>query len=520
MRLLWLKRDLRLHDHAAIHAALDGGELLGLFVFESSIWTAPDADRRHFDFLRDSLEELRDAWRRRGGRLLVRIGEMPDCLDRLLEEFARAGVAAPEALVGHEETGNALTYARDLRVGRWCRERRLPWIELPQHGVVRRLRGRDGWSGIWDRRTAGAPLPPPSHLRPPEGVERLDEGAMPSAAELGVSGTRISAQRGGESAARERLESFLDHRGVDYRRAMSSPTTAFEACSRVSPHLAWGTLSLRVARQEAERRVAELRELAAHGASVDRRHARSIESFLSRLRWHCHFIQKLESEPEIEFRNMNRAFDGMREAFFETNEAQRRFAAWREGRTGYPMVDACIRCLHTTGWINFRMRAMLASFSSHHLWLHWREPSVWLARQFVDYEPGIHYSQFQMQSGTTGINTVRIYSPAKQARDHDPTGVFVRRWVPELAAVPDEFIAEPAAMPPLTALMAKCEIGVDYPGPIVDHATALRQAKDRLFEVRRSARGRREARRVYLAHGSRKRGRGAAPEDRNGAVGT
>jgi len=519
VRILWLKRDLRMYDHAALHAALEAGPVLGLFVFEPSLWRAPDADRRHLDFLVASLGELRTEWHRRGGRLLVRTGELPEVLDRLLDELDRTAIGTPEAIVAHEETGNDLTYARDRRVGGWCRDRGMPLVEIPQHGVVRRLRSRDGWSRTWTRRMSSNPLPAPEHLPAPTGAERLDPGGIPEASDLGVAGEAIAIQPGGEAAGRERLASFLDHRGVDYRRAMSSPTTAFEACSRISPHLAWGTLSLRTARHESERRVRELRELADHCGSGAGRHVRSIESFLSRLRWHCHFMQKLESEPEIEFRNMNRAFDGMREGFFETDEAKRRFEAWREGRTGYPMVDACMRCLHATGWINFRMRAMLASFSSHHLWLHWREPSVWLARQFVDYEPGIHYSQFQMQSGTTGINTVRIYSPAKQARDHDPSGVFIRRWVPELERVPDEFIAEPAAMPALTALMARCEIGVDYPAPIVDHSAALRDAKERLFAIRKSVAGRREARRVYIAHGSRKGNRHRAVEDRNGAAG-
>jgi deoxyribodipyrimidine photo-lyase len=172
------------------------------------------------------------------------------------------------------------------------------------------------------------------------------------------------------------------------------------------------------------------------------------------------------------------------------------------------------------------MRAMLASFAAYHLWLHWREPGVYLARQFVDFEPGIHYCQFQMQSGTTGINTVRVYSPAKQLEDHDPTGEFVRRWVPELSGVPDEYLAEPRTMPALTQAMARCEVGVDYPLPIVEHRAAYARARALVYERRSGSAARAEAQRVYDRHGSRKpttrgaeaRRRAAFDDDRGGAV--
>jgi deoxyribodipyrimidine photo-lyase len=192
-------------------------------------------------------------------------------------------------------------------------------------------------------------------------------------------------------------------------------------------------------------------------------------------------MQKLEDEPEIELRNFARSADGLRpgdDGVAMTDLDRERLAAWCEGRTGYPMVDACMRSLRATGWLNFRMRAMLVSFAAYHLWLHWREPGLWLARQFLDFEPGIHWSQMQMQSGTTGINTLRMYSPAKQLRDHDPQGEFVSRWVPEW--------------------------GSDaYPAPIVDERAALAAAKERLFGQRRTGAARAEADAIQQRHGSR-----------------
>ena len=213
-------------------------------------------------------------------------------------------------------------------------------------------------------------------------------------------------------------------------------------------------------------------------------------------------MQKLEDEPRIEFENFSHAYDELRGG---DGIDLARFRAWRLGETGYPMVDASIRALRLGGWINFRMRAMLMSFASYHLWLDWRPTAVELARLFLDYEPGIHYPQAQMQSGTTGINTLRIYSPAKQATDHDPTGTFIRRYVPELDPVPDEYLAEPHAMPVLLQRMIGFRVGRDYPEPIVDHRAAYRFARDRMDAVARSAEGTREARRVLLKHAGRGR---------------
>jgi len=138
------------------------------------------------------------------------------------------------------------------------------------------------------------------------------------------------------------------------------------------------------------------------------------------------------------------------------------------------------------------------------LWLHWRQPAVFLAQHFLDFEPGIHFSQFQMQSGTTGINAVRIYSPIKQVMDQDPDGEFIRKFVPELSAVPKEFIAEPHKMPLLMQSMVGCRIGKDYPKPIVNHVEAYRHARERIYAVRAKAQARQDAREVMQRHGSRK----------------
>jgi len=302
-------------------------------------------------------------------------------------------------------------------------------------------------------------------------------------------------QRGGRAAGEALLASFLATRGETYRQGMASPVSAGEVCSRLSPHIAYGTVSLREIVHTHRRRWMALKAEAPRS-----QWARSLKSFESRLHWHCHFIQKLEDEPALEWRNMHRGYDGLRD---ESRTDPERLAAWIEGRTGLPFVDACMRQLRAEGWINFRMRAMLVAVASYHLWMHWREPAQALARLFTDYEPGIHYCQFQMQSGTTGINTLRIYNPVKQSRDQDPDGAYIRHWVPELAAVPGEWIHEPWRLPGSLQRRYAATLGVDYPWPVVDHEQSAREAREKIKAHRARRDLTRESARVRRQHASR-----------------
>lgn len=177
--------------------------------------------------------------------------------------------------------------------------------------------------------------------------------------------------------------------------------------------------------------------------------------------------------------------------------------------TGLPFVDACMRALIATGWLNFRARAMLVAAASYHLWLDWRTSGAVLARYFTDYEPGIHWPQVQMQSGTTGMNTVRIYNPVKQGYDNDPTGAFTRRWLPELADVPDRFLQEPWRWEGAGTVLDRT-----YPAPIVDPKAAAAAAREKVWAVRRGDAFHAEAARVVDRHASRKDPKGRFVSDR------
>jgi deoxyribodipyrimidine photo-lyase len=305
-------------------------------------------------------------------------------------------------------------------------------------------------------------------------------------------------QPGGRRVAERLLDTFLQDRGARYHLEMSSPLSAVDSCSRLSAHLAWGTLSLREVVQATRQRRVEIKNQA---LSEHQPWRRALSAFEGRLHWRCHFMQKLESEPRIEFENLHCAMDGLRDEVADPE----RLDAWTQGQTGWPLVDACMRALYHTGWINFRMRALLVSVASYQLWMHWREPALHLARLFVDFEPGIHYSQVQMQSGTTGINKARIYNPVKQSRDQDPEGEFIRRWVPELAHVETPWIHTPWMMSRAAQRAYGCIIGKTYPAPLVNHEQAARKAREQLYAKRRNTEAQRESRAIFDRHGSRKR---------------
>ncbi len=216
---------------------------------------------------------------------------------------------------------------------------------------------------------------------------------------------------------------------------------------------------------------------------------------MSRLRWQGHFIQKFEMEHTMEEASINKGFHKLKKSISKNYQE-----AWKSGKTGFPIIDACMRCLNETGYLNFRMRALVVSFFTHNLWQPWQEATTHLSQMFLDFEPGIHFPQLQMQAGETGINMLRIYNPVKNSYEHDPDANFIKKWVPELRRLNTPFAHEPYLMTDMEQELYDFKLGVDYPNPIVNLNITRKKASDTLWELRNNITVKKEAKRILDKH--------------------
>lgn len=464
INVVWFKRDLRLQDNEAIYNALQSDKrTLFMYVFENILLEDAHYDERHWNFIKESIKDLNEDLKKYNTAILAVQTDVVAAFNQLLNRYKI------HTVYSHQETGLLITYNRDKIFTRYCRNNLINWIENKNNGILRGLLTREDWFDKWEDYMADKQFE--NNLASEKFISMAEISSLEKYFQLVDLKTPKEAvfQKGGTKMAWRYAKSFFDKRHEKYMHNISKPALARESCSRLSPYIAWGNVSIRQIYQKAS-------------SVKDAENSKSLGAFVSRLRWQAHFIQKFEMEHTMENASLNVGFQKLKKTISADYQK-----AWEEGNTGFPLIDACMRCLIETGYLNFRMRAMLVSFFTHILWQPWQASSKHLSKMFLDFEPGIHFPQLQMGAGETGINTLRIYNPVKNSLAHDEDATFIKKWCPELANLPIAFIHEPYLMTPLDELFNNFKLGEDYPKPIVDVNAARKRASDILWDLKKDA---------------------------------
>ncbi len=478
IQLVWLKRDLRLEDNESIMNALNSqNKVLLLYLFEDLLLNDPHYSQRHWDFVKQSLIDLNTQLEQYNSKVLIVKSDIIAVINQLLTKFQIKDIFS------HQETGILVTYNRDKSLKRFCKNNLITWHECINNGVIRGLKDRDQWLEKSNEYFENKPLsflPKNNQLLNISEIIKLE--SLFSKVSLSTV-TTAAFQKGGRSMALKYLHSFFDKRYENYVFHISKPELSRMSCSRLSPYIAWGNLSIREVFHYAEEQ------------KKNSKHKKSIEAFMSRLRWQSHFVQKFEMEHTMEKESINNGFQKLKKEV--SLEFQK---AWQQGNTGFPLIDASMRCLNETGYLNFRMRALVVSFFTHNLWQPWQNASRHLSQMFLDFEPGIHFPQLQMQAGETGTNMLRIYNPIKNSIEHDPEAFFIKKWVPELKNLDIPFAHEPYLMTELDQVFNNFKLGEDYPYPIVNIKETRKKASDILWHMRKNKQVKKESKRIMKKH--------------------
>jgi deoxyribodipyrimidine photo-lyase len=466
--IVWFRRDLRISDHLPLFRAAARGEVIPVFVLDRALLFHPETAVARVAFMLDCLKSLDADLRSRSGRLIVRSGDPVEVLPDLVQETQADGIYA------HLDYERIYGRVRDARLNQAlaAANLRIRWFE-PIAGTNALMRYPD-YRRFWYESMAAEQVPTPMNVSVPDDI-RSDP--IPNVTELGLIADTKMIPPASTAAARQLLQEFLDEKSDRYYWQLSLPSA--EATSGLSPHLKFGVISIRECVQVAQQRLQD---------NPDRRVQLSLKQLISRLRWASGFGQRFRYLPQLELRSLYSVFDQEGWDFDEDL-----YQAWQVGETGFPIIDAAAKCLQATGgWIalNFRTRAIYASFLSNLLGMDWRLGALHFMRHLIDGDCPIDHYQWAMQAGVTHCldkSWTRIYNPEQTAVDRcDPDGLFIKRWLPELANLsPDQL-----GLPP----------GLSGYYPPIIHYKQARQRRVRQLEQQRQLF--REAQNVlpFLAH--------------------
>ncbi len=455
--VVWFRRDLRLSDHPALAAAVaEGAQIVPLFVFAPYLLHHPETGSGRVQFMLGCLESLRNNLRVLGSRLICRVGEQSQIVPAFAREVGASAVYwnCDSERSWRTDTDNQVAAA----LGEMGIEARIFEAEALLKAGGPETYALKNFTPHWHRALSVPAAPRPLALPPID--ERIADVPLRTLADLGLPPTDQEVPTAGEREAHQLLGEFLTTKAPHYIKSLSIAEAASRYTSRLGPHLKFGTISVRSIYQRLRTRKRE----------VDSWQKRNLEGFEGRLFWRDHFAQKLRNLPRCENESYLQVFDAVP---WSTRDDH--YEAWCTGHTGYPLVDASMRCLNRTGWLPFRLRALCATFHCIDLLLPWQRGALHFMQKLIDADVAIDHWQWQSHAGVSnrGRAWFRVYNPIDGVAKIDPDGSFIRRWVPELAGVNTEHLAAP------------WKHGIAYWPPLVDHAEARRRALALLEPLKR-----------------------------------
>jgi deoxyribodipyrimidine photo-lyase len=470
--VVWFREDLRLSDHSALHAAAKTGTpVICLYVLDEESQPRPLGGATRW-WLAQSLRSLQASLQATGSQLVLRKGDTANVITQIARDAETSVVYWNDiAQAPHRAAADRVKTALD-GIGIASQSFAGDLLVAPEYIRNKENRGLRVFTPFWRRVQAlgdpPSPLPAPRKViaGPRLASDALENWQLEPTRPDWAGGLRAT-WKPGEKTAQQRLRSFLAN-VAGYSSERDRPDR--DGTSRLSPHLRFGEISPR-----------QVWHAARFAAAEHPRLASDIDKFLSELGWREFCRHLLYDVPDLAERNLQSSFDA-----FPWKRDAKALRAWQRGQTGYPIVDAGMRELWHTGVMHNRVRMVVASFLVKHLLIDWRDGEKWFWDTLVDADAGSNPANWQWVagSGADAAPYFRVFNPILQGEKFDPDGEYVRRWVPELARLPDKMIHQPWEATPLELASVGVELGKTYPHPIVDHKAGRERALQAYASIR------------------------------------